>query len=369
MRRPRRPSRPRRSVRRRSRGDTPWRRRSLGTSTRRPSVVTATRMARRSRFREKPKRPDSCYPPCGRSAQSSGWGVRGATTPTATFVRGGRSGHGRRWCAAKPSCRTSGGPHRGARPHQGPESSALGKADPPRARNEQIVVPRSPRRCRCDPEADIAAGRVGSPVARRAARARRASPPDGRRRGRDARRACSGVRARTVLGREDPGRPGEPIARDLRSSRRRPRGGLLGTLLPHDRSRDPRPASGTHAPRRCSAPSIPGGTPSPRLPFGGRAGAGSTSRCTTKPRASWWRASSSPSCDAWGLRGPASRRLSGPSGRRVGSRCRGRAVAWRGDDLGHHRARESAVRGRALIAGPLVPCGPFPPRSRTDPHR
>lgn len=96
MRRPRRPSRPRRSEWRRSRGDTPsWRSRD-GTVTRRPSVVTTTATARRSRFSKRPNAATPARPPCGGSGECSrisGMVQRqdGATTPTATLRPGGGS--------------------------------------------------------------------------------------------------------------------------------------------------------------------------------------------------------------------------------------------------------------------------------------
>ncbi len=63
MRRPRRLSRPARSERIRSRGDTPWGSRSRrGTLTRRPSAVTTTAMRLRLRPWKKSKRPDSNQP-------------------------------------------------------------------------------------------------------------------------------------------------------------------------------------------------------------------------------------------------------------------------------------------------------------------
>ena len=63
MRRPRRLSRPARSERRRSRGDTPWGSRSRrGTVRRRPSAVTTTTTRLRLRPWKKSKRPDSNVP-------------------------------------------------------------------------------------------------------------------------------------------------------------------------------------------------------------------------------------------------------------------------------------------------------------------
>ena len=120
MRRPRRLSRPARSERIRSRGDTPWGSRSRrGTLTRRPSAVTTTAMRLRLRPWKKSKRPDSNRARPVTGVRSVAAHARGTQPPNRNDPRRGgrprrRQGGRRRlsWLPAgcAPGCGSSSSP-------------------------------------------------------------------------------------------------------------------------------------------------------------------------------------------------------------------------------------------------------------------